>query len=1431
MKNHRFALLFLIIFLGATGLAFFLHGAAAASSHLPRNPFAKNQALLPHQHLLPHEKTRLIITFYESANLARQSLPTEETARRTEIIARLQATAVTSQQAIYPLLHQLQAAGHISRVQPFWISNIMAITADNEAAAQLAAHPAVAAVRPETTWQFDDITPHDILTRPVPLSSNARSMTSGELTWGVSRIRANYVWDGLGIDGSGITVAIMDSGVDWQHPDLLPAYRGNLGGGVYQHEGNWYHAVYTDITEPIDSLWHGTHVAGTAVGQNGIGVAPGAQWIAVSIADNNGTLYESAIHAGFQWLLAPAGDPALAPDIINCSWGSSNPYWDALISDINALETADIISVFSAGNSGPFAGTINSPASYTNTLAVAASDEQENVAWFSSRGPSPLTNQLKPHIAAPGTHILSAYLNDGYAYANGTSMAAPHVSGALALLLSANPSLSKEAVWQRLADTAVPINPPHPNDDSGWGRLDAYTAVLPDADAGTLQGTVRQNGLPLPGVVLTITNSSGQHFRFDNDEAGSYQITLLPGSYTLDVSAFGYHSQHISNITLLLNQTVLQDFNMVALPSGSIQGTVREVGTNTPITATLSAEGTPITAVADTNGQYALTLPAGDYHITVSHNGHRLLRTAVTIPADGSVNRSFQLTPAPTLLLVDAGQWYYNSQITPFQNAIADLRYVADLWTIRNPYSDIPPHTSLAPYDYVMWADPDASPGYVSADYDLTEYMDNGGRLLVSGQNVALYDDNSFMPAYWWYSYLHGTYLGKMTDTPLPTISGVDGTHFAGLTMTLAGPESDTAQIPDRTQPAKNSLTTPILRFSDGDAVGLQAGLCEEYRIVYFGFGLEGVTDAAARSGLLERSFTYFQSDYPLVALQWHSPDVDEYAIPGQAHGYWLTLANHSETLTDTFNITTDSDEWATSILTPTMTLGPCTLGQTAVTVTVPSQVEGGMVHEVRVTAVSNTDPTISDTLTLRHQTPNDILLVDDDRWYEYEERYMQPLANLGVIYDVWDTTQRGSPALDFLRQYDMILWFTGYDWFQPITAQERANLETYLSEGGRLFLSSQDYLYYNRNSTLSHQYLGALTYDESITPTQVYVGQHPALPDSLGGPYTLNYGRAKNFSDSVLPASHSEAIAWNEQGSATALATSGMSANGRNWRTIFWSLPFEFLTDTVRSEAMQGMMGWLSDLGETTFEVDQRTVAPLEWRTYTLTVRPLPNAPLSHVTLTNTIPPGLSVFLPALPPDVVYDPGTRTLTWAGVLQGGDAFQLRYQALLYQTPPAGTRLENRVTLTYDHHQFHFDRTATVWVDAPDLSGSWLAAETAMQASTQWVTYTLFVNNTGVRAAEGVTAVLPLPPTLIPLTQTLTSSAGETAVVAGRVTWHGDVAAGEVVMVSLVAQRPINLRTEWLQTTAVLDDHVTNVVMATAVTHLPPYTNHLPIIRR
>ena len=185
---------------------------------------------------------------------------------------------------------------------------------------------------------------------------------------------------------------------------------------------------------------------GTMVGDDGagdrVGVAPGAGWIAVKLFANGGYTYESCIDDAFQWVMAPEGDPSLAPDVVNNSWGNDVGSDTRFRNDVKALREAGILSIFSAGNRGPGQGTnLGSPGSYTEALAVGALDQEGAVASFSSRGPNAGQRQTRCRRLR-GVKVLSSFVGGGWALGTGTSMAAPHTAGLAALLLQASPTLS-----------------------------------------------------------------------------------------------------------------------------------------------------------------------------------------------------------------------------------------------------------------------------------------------------------------------------------------------------------------------------------------------------------------------------------------------------------------------------------------------------------------------------------------------------------------------------------------------------------------------------------------------------------------------------------------------------------------------------------------------------------------------------------------------------------------------------------------------------------------------------------------------------------------------------------------------------------------------------------------------------------------------------
>ena len=319
----------------------------------------------------------------------------------------------------------------------------------------------------------------------------------GGIGWNVTMIGADKVWEEFGVRGEGIVVGQSDSGVDVNHPELKESYRGNTGGNDY----NWFDP-WTGEPAPFDGNGHGTHTLGTIVGQNGIGIAPDATWFACANLVRN--LANPALYLDcMQFMLAPFpqdgdpftdGDPTLAADVLNNSWGCPELEGcdaDSLKPAADNLRAAGIFVVVSTGNDGPLCNTVNAPLSlYDSAFSVGAIDQFGNVADFSSRGPVTAdgSGRIKPDIVAPGVNILSSLPGGNYGENSGTSMAGPHIVGAVALLWSADPTLigDIDRTEQLLIDTAKPYTGNRsvgcfegdiPNAAFGYGIVDVYEAV------------------------------------------------------------------------------------------------------------------------------------------------------------------------------------------------------------------------------------------------------------------------------------------------------------------------------------------------------------------------------------------------------------------------------------------------------------------------------------------------------------------------------------------------------------------------------------------------------------------------------------------------------------------------------------------------------------------------------------------------------------------------------------------------------------------------------------------------------------------------------------------------------------------------------------------------------------------------------------------
>ncbi|MCR4425490.1 MAG: S8 family peptidase [Firmicutes bacterium] len=267
--------------------------------------------------------------------------------------------------------------------------------------------------------------------------------------WGVSRVRPNS----LEYTGRGVKVAVLDTGIDTGHPDLGANVR-----GTYNAMG---HAA-----SARDDNGHGTHVAGTIGAlRNGIGVqgvAPRASLYAVKVLDAQGSGKLSSLVGGLSWCV----EKGIRVLNMSLSSGRDNQTFREAIQN---ARRAGLTMVCAAGNSGPGADTVGYPAKYVETIAVAATAEDDNIADFSSRG-------REVDLCAPGVDILSAWPGRKYRKSSGTSMAAPHVTGAVALLLEADSSLSPSDIKSALQATADRLDGPS-YEEQGSGIINIGKAL------------------------------------------------------------------------------------------------------------------------------------------------------------------------------------------------------------------------------------------------------------------------------------------------------------------------------------------------------------------------------------------------------------------------------------------------------------------------------------------------------------------------------------------------------------------------------------------------------------------------------------------------------------------------------------------------------------------------------------------------------------------------------------------------------------------------------------------------------------------------------------------------------------------------------------------------------------------------------------------
>jgi PKD repeat protein len=767
------------------------------------------------------------------------ALPTK-VAKTTYVFNLLRETARQTQQ---PLTQYLDRQGLDYRA--YYIANMIEVTGGQSVIEWLAARPDVARISVPPDPHKEPVI-HDATPQPERLTT---------IEWNITRVGAPDVW-AMGFHGEGMVVGGNDTGVSYTHPALINQYRGNLGGGSFDHNYNWWGGAGS--TAPSDGDGHGTHTMGTMVGDDGgtnqIGMAPGAKWIACAGLGGADTV------ECFEFFLAPWNlnhlnpDPSKAPDSINNSWYDTSGFdYRPIIQSLNA---AGVAVIKSAGNWGSGCDTISPPGNVPEIIATAAFGQGDVIADFSSRGPSSTYGStiLKPEVAAPGVNVRSSVPGGGYdGTYSGTSMAAPHSTGLVALIWSAAPCLQGDVpttkqIMMETAEAKIDAQCPpfvgHPNDVWGWGILDAEAAVQMAmgycGGLGGLEGTVTAAGSPLEGVDVRAEAAGGFTRSDTTDIAGLYAMQVLSDTYTVTATKYGYGSVVVPGVEVVSDVTTTLDIVMAALPEHTVSGYVRDSVNNAPLAAVIQFVDAPVPPVSTdpATGFYSIQVAEGTWHLQATAPLH--LAGTQEVVVTGDVTQDFYLDPLPCTLLVDddTGDNYE----TYYAAALAAIGQDYILWDVATAGS--PTADDLANYGQVVWLTGDDYSSTLSSDDQaaLTAYLDGGGKLFISGQDIG-YDINT---SAFYGGYLHASYITD--DTNVMTLTGAD--IMTGIDVTISGGDGANNQA----YPSAIGLGAGAVGLYDYTGATYTWGALRwegAYRVVYFAFGFEAINAAATRATVM----------------------------------------------------------------------------------------------------------------------------------------------------------------------------------------------------------------------------------------------------------------------------------------------------------------------------------------------------------------------------------------------------------------------------------------------------------------------------------------------------------------------------------------------------------------------------------------------------
>jgi len=568
------------------------------------------------------------------------SYPVDE--RRKAVVSELKTFASVSQREILLTLKTFENDGLIENINPLWICNAIRFDARPDAVESLNNSLHYGEINRVFPFEAELYDPSTISFVPPPGDS---------IAWGVQRVGAPEIWTEYGIDGSGVLVAILDTGVDFGNPDLADALwinHGEIPDNGIDDDANGYIDDYRgyDWTEddpwPHDERGHGTHVAGTVGGRGvlgyGTGVAPGCSIMPLKILNSTGNGEEPQVWEAIQYAVE------MGARVMNMSIGwrySSEPDRASWRASVEAACAAGVVVCIAAGNEGTTAGAPNNlrtPGDVPRAITVGATNFENERASFSSVGPVAWDTipgymdfpyppgLIKPDIAAPGDSIPSAVIGGGYEYWDGTSMACPHIIGAAALILQFDPTLDHDEIKAIIESTAVDMGIAGKDSAFGSGLLYLPSAFTSLADFGWVAG------LTAPGARIEAEMFSNW---VEATSAGEYILKLPAGDHWISADAFGFE-RNTAFLSVVAGDTTYHDFPLSPGIPVNFTFIARDFDTGDPIeNAIITFDDWPVESVlTDSIGCVNLVINESDSALVqASKSGYISDYKAINIPS------------------------------------------------------------------------------------------------------------------------------------------------------------------------------------------------------------------------------------------------------------------------------------------------------------------------------------------------------------------------------------------------------------------------------------------------------------------------------------------------------------------------------------------------------------------------------------------------------------------------------------------------------------------------------------------------------------------------------------------------------------------------------------------------------------------------------